>query len=187
MNDRLPRRHGPRPAPHCARTCAWAAALLASACTPTYDWRDVRPEGGDVTLMFPCSPDRYERAVNLAGERVSMRMLVCAAGGTTYALSALVLAPGVDIAGRLERLRDAAVANVQGDAPRLHSWSAPPELAAAGATRLETHGKLPDGSAVIEHAAFFARGSTAYQASVVGAKPDGESVETFLGSIKPTR
>jgi len=164
-----------------------AVALLAGACTPTYDWRDVRPEGGDLTLLFPCSPDRYARSVTLAGEATSMRMLVCTAGGTTYALSALAGAPGGDLAARLDRLREAAVANVNGDAPRPRPWAAAPELAAAGASRLETRGKLPDGSAVIEHAVFFSRGTTAYQASVVGASPNDESVETFLASIKPTR
>ena len=42
-------------------------AAVLSACTPTYNWREVRPEGSGVVLMMPCKPDSHARRVRLAG------------------------------------------------------------------------------------------------------------------------
>ena len=50
--------------------------------------------------------------------------------------------------------------------------------------RLSINGRLPDGTPVIEHAAFFVQGLMLYQASVIGAKPNPEAVETFFAGLK---
>ena len=62
------------------------AALLAAlaACAPPFDWRDVRPEGSGVTMLFPCRPDRHERAVRIAGSELRMQMHSCTAAGATF-------------------------------------------------------------------------------------------------------
>ena len=33
----------------------------AAACTPTLDWREVRPEASGLVALFPCKPDRHAR------------------------------------------------------------------------------------------------------------------------------
>ena len=35
---------------------ALVAAIVAVACSPTFDWREARPDGSGVALMFPCRP-----------------------------------------------------------------------------------------------------------------------------------
>ena len=65
-------------------------------------------------------------------------------------------------------------------------------LALAGATpnvqsaRLHIVGKRPDGSRVVADAAFFVKGLTLYQATVLGSDdaPGREAVETFFGAIR---
>ena len=165
---------------------AGAAALVA--CSPTFDWRETRLDGtapnATLTAMFPCKPDHHARPIELNGRRATMQMAVCATGGATFALSAVAAAdPGAAGAG-LQQLRAAALANVQGEAPALAPWRVAGMTPNAESARLSTRGRLPNGAPVIEHAAFFVQGLMLYQASVIGAKPDPEAVETFFAGLK---
>ncbi|MBE0548915.1 MAG: hypothetical protein IH627_14965, partial [Rubrivivax sp.] len=66
------------PAPSAARAgCVCAAAFLLAACSPTLDWRDVRPAGSGVTLLMPCKPVVQERSLPLAGAPVRLSLQAC--------------------------------------------------------------------------------------------------------------
>jgi len=167
---------------------AVAGAGTLAACSPTFDWREVRLDGVApntvLSAMFPCKPDRHARPIQLNGQRTTMQMAVCAAGGATFALSAVAVSdPSVAAAG-LQQLRAAAVANVQGEAPALSPWRVAGMTPNEQTARLSISGRLPDGAPVIEHAAFFVQGLMLYQASVIGAKPNSEAVETFFAGLK---
>ena len=71
---------------------ALAAAAISAACTPTLDWREFVPEGSEISVRFPCRPDRSARPVTIAGATVQMQMLVCSAGDATFALAFVELA-----------------------------------------------------------------------------------------------
>lgn len=161
------------------------AALAFAACSPTFDWRETRLDDSTLVSMFPCSPDRHARDVALVpGERAStMRMLVCSTGGATFALSAADLADPSAAPAALKQLRAAALANVQGSEPSGAAWTLAGATPFPEAGRLSTLGRLPDGTAVVEHAVFFARGAKVYQASVIGVKPQADAVETFFGGL----
>ncbi|MET0348199.1 MAG: hypothetical protein ABW067_00305, partial [Rhizobacter sp.] len=95
-----------------ARRAVWGGAVLALAgCSPTYDWRELRPDGLGVVTMFPCKPTREARSVALAGAPATMTLLACAAGGATFGLAVIdVPDPGRRAAVR-DALRDAVAAN----------------------------------------------------------------------------
>jgi len=61
--------------------------LLAAltGCAPTLDWREVRVDGGSLTALFPCRPERRVRDLVLAGAPLRMEMTSCAVAGTTFA------------------------------------------------------------------------------------------------------
>lgn len=161
------------------------SALCAAACTPTLDWRESRPDGG-VTMMFPCRPEHHERSVRLGTTTVRMRLHSCSAGAAAFALAAVDVADPASVTPLLEALRGQAVANV-GGAVTSHATPAIP-----GATpnvqsgRLRVVGRRPDGRGVVEHAAFFVKGLTLYQATVIGAEEAGgqETLDTFFGAIR---
>ena len=160
-----------------------APALLAG-CSPTLDWREVRPDGDAIVAMFPCRPDRHERRLALAAGSVTMHMLVCSAGTATFALSYLDVAAPASVKLAMTELQTVAAANVG-------AASAPPEpFQLAGATahteagRLRLAGRLPDGTAVKEHAAFFAKGLRVYQASVIGADPGADAIDGFFSELR---
>lgn len=167
---------------------ALASAGLLAACSPTFDWREIRLDrvapNALLSSMFPCKPDHHARLLQLNDQRTTMQMAVCAAGGTTFALSAVPVADPSAAGAGLQQLRMAAVANVQGDAPSLSPWRIPGMTPSDQAVRLTIRGRLPDGAPVIEHAAFFVQGLMLYQASVIGAKPNPEVVETFFTGLK---
>lgn len=161
-------------------TCAIAMA----ACSPAFDWRETRIENAPLAAMFPCKPDRQSRVVALAGHRAALRMAVCSTGGATFALGAIDMGDPAAVAPGLHALREAAAGNLADAVAERSTWAPPGATPNDEAARLALRGRLPDGAAVAEHAVFFARGATLYQASVIGAKPPAEAVETFFGGLR---
>jgi hypothetical protein len=169
------------------RPLTWFAALAAAgiaACSPALDWREFVPEGSGLSMTFPCRTDRHERPVLVAGTKVQMQMLVCDAGGATWAVSFFDVADPARVSTTLAEWRAIALANVQGVA------AAPAPAQIRGMTpneqsvRVVASGKLPDGAAVQEHAAFFVHGLRVYSATVIGAQPSPQAVELFFGGLK---
>ena len=161
-----------------------ALAVTLSACSPTHDWRVADVDGSGAQAMFPCRPDRHERTVRVADAPVRMQMLVCTAGGITYGLSFFDVAQPADSTGALAALRQSAVANVAGTAPQFSALKLAGMTPNQQAAQLSVQGRLPDGSAVQEQAAFFAKGLRVYQASAVGATLAIEAIEPFFSGMK---
>lgn len=156
---------------------------LVAACSPTLDWRSVRPDDARVGAMFPCRPDRFARVVTVAGARAEMQMLVCGAGGATYALSYFDVAEPGAVAAALVGTRDAVAGNIEA------STAASAPLQVSGMTpnpqarKVAMTGRLPDGAGVEAQAAFFAKGLRVYQASVIGTKLVPDAVEVFFSGL----
>ena len=177
-------KHPPDNAAMVRRCFAVLAALLIAGCSPTLDWREFVPEGSGISASFPCRPDRHARPVAMAGATVRLEMLVCSAGDATYALSFLDSPDAGRVSALLDDWRAITVRNVQGAAPQLAPVNVPGMTPNARATRLVVAGRLPDGSAVQQHAAFFAHGLRVYAATVIGAKPQAAAVETFFSALR---
>jgi hypothetical protein len=159
------------------------AAACSAACSPALDWREFVPEGTDIAVSFPCRPDRHARAVIVAAVKVQMEMLACSAADTTFALAFIDVADPARLGATLADLRATAAGNLQAspqNAPLQIKGMTPNEQAA----RVTFAGRLLDGSAVQEHAAFFTRGLRVYQATVIGAKPPPQAVDTFIAGLK---
>ncbi|MEO7009554.1 MAG: hypothetical protein ABI156_10435 [Caldimonas sp.] len=163
----------------------FVAALLGllAACTPTLDWREVRAEDDALAALFPCRPERHARTVPIAGIHARMDMAACDAGGSIYAISFVDVRDPTMVTGALAGLRSSAVGNVTGAAPQVTPFALRGMTPNAEATRLRVDGHLPNGTPVQEHAAFFVQGLRLYQASVIGAAPAPEAVETFFGGL----
>ena len=167
----------------CLRSVCLPIAWLC-ACSPTLDWRQVRPAGLDLEAMFPCRPATMSREVTLAQRRVEMTMHACAAGGSTYAVGAAALEDVRDVEAALTSLREAAAHNVGGSATEAKAIQVPGMTPNAACARLMLTGKRPDGTPVVEHLAVFARGTRVYQAMVVGNRTDVDAVSAFFDGLK---
>lgn len=160
------------------------ALMLLSACSPAFDWRELQPEGSGVSVLFPCKPDRHARPLLLLNQKVTMEMLVCEAGGVTFALSFADTQNPAAVGASLDELRRVAIGNVTGTVVSTQPARVQGMTPNDRAVRVTIEGRLPDGRGVGEQVVVFARGLRVYQASVIGAKLPAETVDTFLASLR---
>ncbi len=159
-------------------------ALWLAACAPALDWREVRPAGSGLSVLFPCKPASHARRVGLGPDVVRLELHACKAAGTTWAVAFAELEDPARVGPALTELRTAAAANLSA-AP-----AQPLELKVEGATpnaasqRLQFVGRMPDGRAVTEQVAVFARGRRVFQAVALGERLDEEAAQTFFGSLR---
>jgi hypothetical protein len=175
---------------HRRRVAAPAAGLLMlfalAGCAPTLDWREARPQGSGVAMMFPCRPDRQERTAQVETSTLRLQLHSCRAGGATFSLAAADGAEPAQVTSLLAALRSQALTKLSGSA------TAEPLPAIVGATPNEQSalvrivGRRADGRRVVAHAAFFVKGVRLYQAMVLDADDavGSEAIETFFTSIR---
>ena len=158
-------------------------AVLAG-CSPTFDWREVRPEGSGALVMLPCKPSSQTRRVRLADEVVDLTLLSCRAGGVTWALAFADVLDPARVGPALRALGEAAAGNL-GAGP-----GEPLAVQVQGATphpdsmRRAFSGRLPDGQPAQEQMAVFSKGTRVFQATCVGARLPATAVETFFGGLQ---
>jgi len=163
---------------------ALAAVIGLGACTPTLDWREFEPEDSGIVVTFPCRTDRHARQVVVAGATARMEMLVCEAGGATFALAFIDVAGPTEVSSALAGLRAAAASNLGVAEPAAEPLRVRGMTPSPMAARLRITGRRPEGAAVQEQAAFFAKGLRVYQASVLGPVLTDAVVDTFFGGLK---
>jgi len=162
-----------------------ALACATMACTPTLDWRDVRPVGAGLLALFPCKPAVEARRLALAGIAVEMTLYACTAGGSTFAVGFADVGEPHRVDPALAQLWAAAARNIGSSAShavvplKVEGMTPQPQ-----AGRKAFAGRLGDGQSVEEQVAVFARGTRVFQATMVGPKLDVEAVETFFGALR---
>lgn len=172
-----------------------AALLLAvcatPACSPEYNWRELRFGDDRVMAMLPGKPAEETRDIDLDGLKVKMSMHGAQAGGNVFAVAAVRL-PTADDATReraVAAMRAQMVRNLGGTERGAEPQPVPVvdadgrEIARATGLRLEAAGQTQGKPAVLL-GRFFGRGDRAWQAVVIGPDPDREQAKIFLDSIK---
>ena len=178
-----------------------AAALVALtafgtvACSPTFDWRTVRPEGTAVESLWPCRPAVERRNVPLAGAERPMALHACATGGVRFALAVVSVDDAAQVEGVARALRRATVVNLAaaGPAPSdATSASAPPvarpwsvrgSTPNAASDRVDVRGRGADGRPIAAELGTFVNGTTVLQAIAVGETVPPDVAETFLAAF----
>lgn len=163
-------------------SCALLAAASLAACSPTFNWRDVRLDDAPLALLMPCKPDKAQRAVSLAGQPTELNLLSCDAGGVTFAVAVADVKDAALAADALVKWQSATVANIKaqpapGTALKLSGL-------ASGALVVKATGKRANGQAVSSQAAYFARGSQVFQAVMYADKIAPDVADTFFSSLK---
>jgi hypothetical protein len=171
--------------------CLAAALLALSACNPTFNWREVRPDSTGLSLLLPCKPDKAEKTVPLGGQPTQLLMLGCDAGDATFA----VAVADIGDASRAEAVL------AQWQALTLANMKAGPVGTGAGATQatpfrpsgmtggppalmVKSSGQRADGQAVAGQAAYFSRGSQLFQVVLYARVIDPVVADTYFSSLK---
>lgn len=163
-----------------------AASILAfglSACSPALDWREVRPEGSGAVAWFPCKPASQSREVLLAGVNVRLTLHACAAGQVTYALAHGDIRDPARVGAALVELQASAVTNVVGIVQAQRAARVEGSTPNPAAMRVSLSGRRPDGTALHEELAVFARGTRVYQVMLLGEQLSPEAIDTFFDGV----
>lgn len=171
-------------APAAGAVMVWLAALVG--CSPALDWREVRPQGADLAMLFPCRIDSHERSVHLGGQATRMTMHSCRATEAVFSLGVVEAGSPSQVAPMLDAMRSAASEHLgtRSPAPTHFLPKGMTSNASGGLFAMEGH--LPDGRPVSLHAAFFVKGLRLYQASIIGKEISSDASETFFQAIRAT-
>lgn len=164
-----------------------AAALLAlAACSPAFNWREVRLENTRLSLLLPCRPDKAQKIVPLGGQPSTLSMLGCDAGGATFAVAVADLGDASKAAAVLAQWQSLTLANMKAGpgASQVLPLKLPGAAAAPSPWRVLAQGQRADGTAVSGQAAYFAQGSQVFQAVIYSAQIAPEVAETFFSNLK---
>jgi hypothetical protein len=160
------------------------AGALMLACAPALDWREVRPAGAGITMLFPCKPDSHARQVRLGPDPVRLELHACTAAGVTWALAFADVADPARVGPALVELRSAAARNLAASEPQVLGLKVDGATPNPASQRVQFQGRMPDGRAVIEQVAVFAKGTRVFQAIALGDKLDAEAADSFFGSLR---
>lgn len=88
--------------------------LALTACSPTYDWREIRGEDAPYIALMPGKPSSHTRVVNLNGMEVSMTLTAAEVEDVVFAIGTAELDDASRSAFALEAMKTALIRNISG-------------------------------------------------------------------------
>lgn len=162
-----------------------ATVFALAACTPKYDWREVRGTNAPYTVALPAKPSSMSRPINLDGLQFSMTMTAAEVDGVTFAVGSAELPDAAKSQIALNALKTALVKNIGGT---LRHEKASDPSATPTTIDIEAVGSAVPGSdqARLLIARFVAKDRHVYQLVVAGKEKSvsRDAVDTFLTSFK---
>lgn len=163
---------------------AGVVVLLATACSPALNWREVNVEATQLKAVLPCKPDKDSREVLLVGRPATLQVLACDAGGAKFALLHADIGDASRAGEALWQWRLAALANLRGTSAKDSEFTPRGASAIAQSAQVLASGQRGDGTSVQSHAAYFARGSQVFQAVIYADRITPEMAEPFFSSLQ---
>jgi hypothetical protein len=182
-----------------ARRQAAGALLLAplaglGACAPAHDWREVRSDDVGCWVMLPGRPAQMARTIHLEDLKLEMTMIGAQARDVSYTVGAVTLPESGEAAlpRALAAMRTAMVRNIGGTeraartvrVARIDGGGQP--LGSVAGVEVRADGRMRERGVTLL-ARFVGVGRHAWQAVVLGTRPDPEAATLFLDSLKLRR
>jgi hypothetical protein len=175
----------------CQHSLIGLLLLLSAACSPDYNWREVRPADLGLSVMLPGKPVTLTQRVRLDDVDLVMTMAGAKGDDIPFTVACAVLPD--ELAATRERvlaaMRAGMVRNIAGTETSAREVKVR-LIDAAGAARGEASalhlvatGKV-QGRPVQMHALFVAQGRRACQAVAIGEHLPAEEARVFLESLR---
>ena len=150
--------------------------FLFSACSPRFDWREVRDSKAPLRILMPAKALAFSESVKLADQALTMHMTAAEAGQVSFAVGSVELKNRDDGGLVLAAMRQGMIKNIHGTVTK--DSGGPDGL-------LEINGSLQNGTPVFMAARFIAHGQWVYQLIILGPpkKVTPEVVDTFMTSL----
>ena len=159
------------------------SAVVLCACSPTFNWREVRAEPTPLKAMLPCKPDKGMRTVPMAGRQVSLEVLGCEAGGATFAVLFADIGDASRLGEVLAQWKAATLSNLHSEAAQESPFQPPGALGLRQSLQVVASGRRADGRKVESRAAYFARGSHVFQAVIYSDKLEPQAADSFFSGL----
>lgn len=157
-------------------------AVLLGACSPTYNWRELRVGDLSVAVLLPCKPEQAEREVPLQGQTGTLQMASCDVGDVTFAVASLRVPEGVGLNDAAKAWKAATLASLKASLDTATDWPQPTRVGWA-ATGWQARGARHNGQPVQARVTAFARGQILYQFAVYG-EPPAEVLSTWVEGMR---
>lgn len=164
---------------------ALAAAILFSACSPKFDWRDYRGPAAPYTVLFPGKPAVQTRDVSLGDDKVSMHMAAADIDGVTFAVGSAELPDAARAQAAITVMKTTMAKNLNATITSEKQESTSVGGAQRSTINMEAKGSR-NGETMVLFGRFVAKDKRVYQAIVAGKEKqvDKDAVDTFLTSFK---
>ena len=153
-----------------------------TACSPTLNWRELRPEGAPLLALMPCKPETAIRPVPMLGQPTELHMHSCEAGGLTFAVAWAELPDASRSAQALDQWQVASLAAIRVAPQAGSAW----EFKVPGATLVrgvKAQGSDHLGQVLQTQVAYFAQGNKVYQAAIYGPKVSADAASAFFDGL----
>lgn len=161
-----------------------ACSLLLPACAPALDWREVRVAETPLRLLMPCRPHAQERTIELAGQRVLWRLLVCSTGDHTFGVAWADMGNPAQVGPALAGLLTAAGTNVAAPTDLATPLRVPGATPHVGSQQVLLQGRRSDGQAVQMQLALFTYGTAVFQVTALGPSVAQTTAEPLMDSLR---
>jgi hypothetical protein len=171
--------------PPCRARRAWPLlALTLLACSPRFNWREVRMEGSALQALMPCKPETAVRSVPLLGStgNTELHMHSCEAGDLKFALAWADVGEADRVPKAIQTWRTASLQAIRAKPQAVSAWT----LKVPGAMHSEAlaaDGVSPQGQAVTTRTAYFSQGHQVFQAAVYGTRLPDEALDGFFAGL----
>jgi hypothetical protein len=166
-----------------------ACLLLLAACSPEYNWREVRGKDASFTVLLPDKPVSVTRKINLGDQQVEMTMTAAEVDGVSFAVGYVQLADAKSAVAALDLMRQAMLRNINGTVktPQLPPAAVGSAGAPAGAIDIDARGTDGGNQPLLLRGHFEAKDNRAYQVIVLGKEQamPREQLDMFFSSFKP--
>jgi len=172
--------------PFSFRVAGLATLLALGACSPTFNWRELRLDGVPLRALMPCKPERATRVVPLTHKPTELHMHSCEAGGLRFAVAWADVGSAAQVPSALAAWRSASLQSIRMAPTPLDAAAQRWAVAVAGAPGVQgvqAQGQDPQGQVVHTRAAYFALGTLVVQAAVYGPSLPDEALEPFFAGL----
>lgn len=170
-----------------------AMLTMVAACSPKFDWREIRGDDATYVIAMPAKPAVFTRRIDLDGMTTAMTMTATEVDGITFAIGIAELPEATQAQTSLAAMKTAMVNNIRGTVRHEKTATMPQsqragagmlaytEIAASGAADATTNGQPR-----VLFARFFAKERRVYQLVVTGSEKavQRDLVDTYFSSFR---
>lgn len=162
--------------------------MMGVACTPSLNWREVRIELSDVSVLMPCKPDRASRPIALQVKEktvsTNLHLLGCEASDMQFTFGQIHLPPELPAADVMQAWQQASLAPMNASA---HAATTDPfSLRGALPVPEPMRRRLKTATHQVQWL-WWARGDMVYQVALYGGLKSAtfdDTADTYFSGIK---